>query len=262
MAKKKDDGAGIQVTEIERRIIRFNVVGTTPFVANRMSEKVKMGLLLPKGGRMTQAEKAANLKHDPRKEFQNSVYMLPSGPYTHPQGPTLVAVPAAAFKRAIANAALDIPGAKKAQIGRLSWVESQYLPLYGIPELFMAVVRQAGIDRTPDIRTRAIFPRWATSFEMSFIRPLLNETTLANLLGAAGLIVGVGDGRQEKGALNFGQFRFCADNDEEFMDIVKSSGRDVQEKALETCKCYDEETERLLDWYDVELNRRGLKVAG
>lgn len=254
MAKKKAEQEGIHITEVTRKVIRFNIVGTTPFVANRMSEKVKMGLLLPKGGRMTNAEKAANLKHNPRLEFQNSVY-------TVPEGPTVAAIPAAAFKRAIANAALDIPGAKKAQIGRLSWVEGAYLPLYGTPELFMAVVRQAGIDRTPDVRTRAIFPRWATSFEMSFISPLINETTLANLLGAAGLIIGVGDGRQEKGALNFGQFRFCDDNDKEFQEIVKIGTRRVQEKALEVCKCYDDETERLLDWYDSELSRRGIKVV-
>src|SRR3954471_14918111 len=136
MATKKAEGPKIQLEKLNRQAIAFNVVGLTPFVANRMSEKVKMGLLLPKG-RMTAADKQTNLKHDPRTEFRNSVYTLDDAP-------TRCAIPAPAFKRAIANAALDIPGAKKTQIGRLSWVEGQYVPLYGVPELYMAVVRQAG----------------------------------------------------------------------------------------------------------------------
>lgn len=252
--KKKAEGTEIHLTEVKRATIGFNVVGITPFVANRMSEKVKMGLLLPRGGRMTSADKLTNLKHEPRTEFRNSIYTLN-------EGPTLAAVPSAAFKRAIANAALDVPGAKKTQIGRLSWVEGQLVSLYGEPELFMAIVRQAGIDRTPDVRTRAIFPQWAATVEMSFITPLLNETTLANLLAAAGLIVGVGDGRQEKGALNFGQFRLAESDDAEFQEIMKRGTKDVQMKAMEACKCYDDETSRLLEWYDGEITRRGIKAV-
>lgn len=250
---KKNEGPRIELAKLNRQAIAFHVVGLTPFVANRMSEKVKMGLLLPKG-RMTAADKAGNLKHDPRTEYRNSVYTLD-------EAPTRCAIPAAAFKRAIANAALDIPGAKKTQIGRLSWVEGQYVPLYGVPELFMAVVRQAGIDRTPDIRTRAIFPKWAATIELSFLAPLLNETVLANLLAAAGYIVGVGDGRQEKGALNFGQFRVCDEDDSEFQEIVKAGTKKAQLIALNECNCYDDESERLLDWWDAETTRRGVKIA-
>jgi hypothetical protein len=246
----------IVVTEVTRKIVSFHVVGTSAFIANRMSAKAMSGLLLPKG-RMTAADKAGNIKHEPREEFKNSVYTLPDK-----KAPTYVAVPSAAFKRAIASAALDVPGgAKKAQVGRLSWIENMYSPLFGIPQLYMAVVRSADMNRTPDIRTRAIFPRWATRIEVSYIEPAINPTTLSNLLLAAGLIIGVGDGRQEKGALSFGQFRVVQPDDAEYLDIIEEGGRAAQIQALEDCNCFDDESERLLKWWDGEIDRRGVKGA-
>jgi hypothetical protein len=209
-------------------------------------------LLLP-AGRKTAADKAVSLKHDPIAEFRDSVYRL-SAP-----GPTLLGLPAPAFKGAMASAALDIPGTRKAEIGRLCWVMGQTVALYGVPELLMSVVRSADIGRTPDIRTRAIFPRWACIIEVAFITPRLTEVAIGNLLAAAGVLAGVGDFRQEKGKGNFGQFRLADQTDQELVEVMETGGLAEQKAALANPKCFDLETEGLLSWYESEVLRRGRK---
>lgn len=253
MATKQQD-AQISVMEVQRGEIEFCVLGSTPLICNRMSEKVKRELLMP-AGKKTAADKASNLKHNPMEEFRASPYTL-----NDEGSPTLLALMSSAFKGALRTAALDMPGAKKAQIGRLTWVEGMYTPVYGIPQLFMSVTRSADMNKTPDVRTRAIIPEWACRVTISFVKPILREQVVANLFAAAGITMGVGDWRTEKGAGNFGQFRLVSRDDKDFLRIVKAGGRRAQSEAMKAPQCYDTETEEMLSWFDAEAKRRGHKV--
>lgn len=236
----------IDVPELQQEIATFNILGVTPLIMNRMAEKAKRELLKP-AGRKTAAQKKTSTKHDPPKEYRDSAYLAPPATVTH------LGFPAPAFKRAIAQAAVDIPGATKAAIGRLVRVPGMTIPIYGVPQIFTAVVRSADAAKTPDIRTRAILPRWACQVQVQFVIPILKAGTIANLLSGAGQIVGIGDGRQEKGALDFGLFQLVGDDDAEWLDIVGSGGRAEQEAALKEPDYYDAETEELLGWYQNEI---------
>jgi hypothetical protein len=123
----------------------------------------------------------------------------------------------------------------------------------------MTIVRMADIARTPDIRTRAILPRWACKIDITYVMPQINAQNLSNLLGAAGMLSGVGDGRQEKGSLNFGQFRVTHPDDPEFVSITKEA-RVQQDRALNDPAMYDVESEELYQWYNQEIARRGKVV--
>lgn len=226
------------------------LLGTTPLIMNCMSEKTRQGLLLPKG-RKTAADKAAKLKHDPLSEYRGSMYRA------RDSKDTLLAMPASCFKKAMAAAALDLEGMKKSEVGRLSWCEGVEVDIFGVPELFMSVVRSADINKTPDIRTRAILPRWACIVTMSFIQPKMNATLISKLMGAAGLIVGVGDWRQQKGSGNYGQFDLVEATNEEFLDITKQGGRKAQTAAFNTPETYDDESAKLYAWWHEEAARRG-----
>ena len=248
---KSAESAEISILRISTGQVSFRIVGQTPLIFNRMAEKAKRVLLLG-GTKKTAADKAANLKHNPIEEYRDSV--------TRNKGddrPTRLAVPSPAFKGAMMSAALDMPGAKRTEIGRLSWVEGYQVDLYGIPELFMSVVRSADMNKTPDIRTRAIVPMWACQVTVSFVEPKLNETAVGHLLAAAGLTAGVGDFRQEKGKGSFGQFRLVEDDDKEFNDIVKRGGRVAQDAALLRPECYDDDSRELLEFYSAEILRLG-----
>ena len=247
--------ATIDVQEMSTNKVEFCILGRTPIILNRMSEKAKYELLFPKG-RKTSAQKATSLKHNPYQEYRDSPYTIPDD-----AAPTLIAHLATSFKAAIRGAGVDVPGATKAQLGRLMWVEGERIPLYGEPRLFMAITRSADMNKTPDVRTRAIIPRWACKLSVSFVTPQLNAKTVGNLLAAGGLTQGVGDWRPEKGSGNFGQFDLVGPDDPEFNDIIENGGRDVQTRYMDHPAPYDQETEELLDWFYDEAERRGIEIV-
>lgn len=250
-ATTSPDGGAISVMELKTGVVTCLVRGTSPLIFNRMAEKAKRELLLPHG-RKTAADKAQNLKHNPVEEFRASVYRRADD-----DGPTRLVFPAPAFKGCMSTAALEVPGMKKAQIGRLVWVDGYSVDIYGIPQLFMSVVRSADMNRTPDIRTRAILRNWCCAVTLKFVQPTLTAQAVATLLQAGGLVVAVGDFRQEKGKGNYGQFQIVNPDDAEFQRIVEHGGREAQDKALEAALPYDHESEELLDWYRSEIQRLG-----
>lgn len=251
-SKKKKDTASVEITPlvIQRGRVVFNLVGNTPLIYNAMSFKSRTQLLKP-SGRKTAAEKATTLKHNPIEEYRSSVYRRQDGDV----GPTRLILPAIMFKKALSNVAVRIPGSKKTEINQLTWVEGVHVDLYGVPQLFMSVVRSADMNRTPDIRTRAIVPEWACRVSIQYVQPMLNGTTVSTLLEAAGLLMGVGDFRQEKGSGSFGQFRQVADDDVDFLRIVAEGGMDAQDKSLSTPATYDQETEELFSWFTKEASK-------
>lgn len=257
MAMKPKIDAEIAILPISQGEVKFAVVGTSPFIFNRMAEKAKRELLLG-GTRKTAADKAANMKHDPVGEYRASVYRNKGDDCV-----TRLAVPAPAFKGAMMTAALDLPGTKKTEIGRLVWVNGTQVDFYGVPQLLMSVVRSADMNRTPDIRTRAIVPAWACVITVRFVQPKLTATAIGNLMAAAGVIAGVGDFRQEKGKGSFGQFRLADLDDSELQMIVERGARVDQDEALHHYECYDDETLELMEFYSAEILRlgRGKKEA-
>ena len=178
----------------------------------------------------------------PIAEFRASPYILPDGP-------TMIGLMSSAFKGAMGTAALDLPGATKAKIGRLVYVEGDYVSIFGTPQLHMSIVRSADMNKTPDVRTRAILPEWACRVAISFVEPVIKQPAVVNLLSAAGITAGVGDWRPEKGKGAFGRFKLVNDDDPEFVRIITTGARESQAQAMEHPLPYDAETEELLGWY-------------
>jgi hypothetical protein len=198
------------------------------------------------------AERQTHLKHDPLQEYRSSVYRRSD----KEKGPTRLQFPAAAFKRAAASAALDIPTVAKTKIDRLTWAVGEMVDMYGVPQLYMNVVRSADQARTPDVHTWAILPQWAARVHMRFAMPILSQTIVMRLMAAAGRIIGVGDGRQEKGKMSFGQFVIVNEDDERFQNIIKNGGMAAQDAALEDPMFYDSRTEQWYTWFTAEYEKR------
>lgn len=253
MARIEQKEVAIEVPRISKGGLVVNIVGTRPLICNRMSEKARHELVFPQG-RKNAAQKQSSLKHDPVAEYQASPYLAPD------TAATLLAVPSSAFKGAMSMAALDLPNTKKAQIGRLVYVEREYTAVYGKPLLYMSVVRNSDMGHTPDIRTRAILPRWACQLEISYVQPLLTAQAIVNLLSAAGVTVGIGDWRPEKGKGSFGQFTVVNSEDPELLSIM-TEGRAIQAKAMASPEPYDAESAELLSWWIGEAKTRGFASA-
>jgi hypothetical protein len=252
----------VEVAEIEILELTFRLIGDTPVIFNRTSEKAKRQLLWPDPTK-NKANREQTMKHNPIEEFRASPYRN-----RNLKEPTLLHLPGGMFKKCISQAAIDIPGASRAQVGRLVSLISTQINVYGIPHMRADMVRMAGPGRTPDIRFRACLPEWCCEVTYSYIASAISPTAIANLLSAAGVIVGIGDYRVEKGAGDYGKFRIAhPDRDTKEWDrIVAEGGRLAQESAMEIPHFIDDETAELVGWFDAEVVRRqrvpGVAVAG
>jgi hypothetical protein len=206
--------------------------------------------LLVGGGKKTKAERVA-IKHDPLAEFRNSAEQLADGP-------TALGLRVVAVKAAMCTAALETAGVTKTSAQRLIFMPGDHTPLYGVPQLRMDVVRSADINRTPDVRTRTFLPKWGAEITVHFITPQLSATGVATLLANAGILVGVGDFRQEKGKGAFGSFRVIGsdEDDSEWLELVGNHGRQAQVEALRDPEYANQETADLMAFYDSEVRRR------
>lgn len=252
MAKAASKKENIEIQAIKMGMICTNLVGSSPMIMNRFAFKAWQELLLP-SRRENRASLEQSLKHDPYAEFRGSVYLN-----RDKKRPTMFHLPTGAVHGAVASAALDMPGAAKAKIERLVKVTDLQIDLYGVPQIFCAMVRNSDINRTPDVRTRAIFPEWCLTITLQYAVGLVTERAVANLIGAAGVLVGIGDWRGQKGG-PYGGFQMVGDNNAAFTRIRKTQARAAQEKAFESPAFFDADTEELLRWFDEEVRRREMQ---
>lgn len=242
---------GIVVEPLKMTEVALCILGASPLIYNRMSTKAQRELLLPAGPK-NRASRRVELKHDPLSEYRASVYLDPDT-----SAETRLVFPSPGFKAAAMTAALEVPGATKTQIGRLLSVLGYQVRIFGIPQLFMCGVRQAGMNHTPDIRTRAILPRWATQIRVRYPANSVDPASVANLFAAAGQICGVGDFRQEKGKGSFGLFSLVNEDDSEYQDTLATGGAVAQEAALASPEAFNAESAELWSWFEQELISRG-----
>lgn len=249
MSRKQAKGE-LHVDALKQGRVTLRLIGTTPLYFNAMSAKAKRTLLVG-GGRKTAAEKK-ELKHNPLQEFRDSVYKLPAGP-------TLLGFPAPGVKGAMATAALETPGVTKTSVQRLIFLPQEKVSIWGKPYLKMDVVRSADMAKTPDIRTRAFLPRWCAEVDIAFVTPTLSTHAVVSLLQNAGVIVGIGDFRQEKGRGSYGTFAVAGEDLgdwQEVWDEVTAEGRDVQQAAMEDPEVADDDTAELMAMFEEEVVRR------
>lgn len=251
MAIKKAEAGELQIATLNMGAVRLRIIGTTPLYFHSMGLKASRTLLAG-GGKKTAAEKK-QLKHDPIKEFRESAY-------TQAGGDTLLCFPASGIKSAMCTAALETAGVTKTSAQRLITLPQQYVSVWGKPYLKMDIVRSADMAKTPDVRTRAFLPRWCAEVDIRYIRPTLSAHSVVSLLQNAGMIVGIGDFRQEKGRGSYGSFMVSGDQMDAEMqalwDDITQEARDCQMQAFAEPECADSYTQDLMEWFAGEVERR------
>lgn len=239
----------INVAALRRGEITLRIIGMTPMYQHRMASKAKQQLLLG-GTKKTAADKAANIKHEPPREFRDALELTD-------EGPTAIGFSVSALAGAMREAALQTPGLTKASAKKLIFMPGRLAPLYGIPKLKMDVVRQSDINRTPDIRTRPYFEVWGAEVEIYHILPQLPMSSVITLACNAGVLCGVGDWRQEKGGSS-GAFRVIGADvqDDEWDYLVTNCGREAQLAAIQNPEYADPDTADLMAAFFKEEQRR------
>ena len=246
MAIKDNTPTEINISQITMDSVIVRLIGNTGLYCHKMSAKAKQQLML--GARKKTAAEKLLVKHHPREEFRASMHVHKG---VHENSHVLF--PAMAIKSAMGTAALVIPGITKTQVQRLVFIPKEMVPIFGIPKLRMDIARSSDINRTPDIRTRAYFPEWAIELEIKFSKPTLSRKAIATLLHNAGILVGIGDNRQEKGKGSYGTFG---------VDMVPGElpahmrDAEAQWEAIENPQPENLDSEELLAEFDNEMENR------
>lgn len=246
--------ATTDIVKMKEGMMEVWVLGTRPMIQHPFNQKAKRELLMP-SGRKTAGDKARTLKHNPLPEFQQSIYRTSDGN-------TAIGFPATGFKAGCGTAALEVPGVKKTTVNRCLRVlgdaqMGDLVSVYGIPQMYMSMVRASDINRTPDVRTRCIIPHWVACFKMRYVKPNFTANSVQALISNAGLMAGVGDDRVEKGHGAFGSYEVVSPTDPRVKRIIAEGSRDAQEEAMLNPEFYDEQTRELYTWIEEELTKRG-----
>ena len=245
----------VDFTVVEKGEFEACLLGTAPIWLHALNSKTQKELLFPTGRKNT-AQKQAHLKHDPLEEYRTSPYRN-----SDKAAATYIEAIAAGVKFSMAQVALDLPdtGTSKAQLLRLLFAPQERIPVWGIPALGMVPVRMADMNRTPDIRTRAVIKTWATKIRIAFVKPVLRQEVVLKILSAAGFMGGIGDWRAGKGNGNFGTFEIVKPTDKRFKYITKVGGRKAQIEAMQTPDFYDDASRELYTWFQREIVLRGFE---
>lgn len=197
----------VQIDKIGTETLLVPIVGTTPLIVHRFSEKAKRQMLDNMQGR-----KAPKEIKDPEAEYEASFYRLKDGSY---------GFPVLAFKAATIGGARFYPRNAITMTALRQFVffrgeageDGQSMArIEGEPTMREDVVR-VGRGGT-DLRYRGQFTEWTTRLEVIYVPSALTRGSILSLIDAGGLGVGVGEWRPERDG-EFGTYRIDPTKDVE-----------------------------------------------
>ncbi len=199
----------IEIDQIASERIRVPLVGMTPLIVHRFSEKAKRKMLDDMQGRKSLKE-----PKDPQSDYEQAFYRLATGEY---------GLPAIAFKSATIGGCRfygkNVTMASTRQFmfmrGKPGDDGQMLVAITGEPHMREDVVTvgQGGHD----LRYRPQFDEWSAMLEVDYITSALTRASVLSLINAGGMGVGVGEWRPEKKG-DFGTFRVDPDRD---VEVVK-----------------------------------------
>lgn len=196
--------AEIQIDRIAAETLRVPIIGTTPLIVHRFSEKAKRKMLDNMQGRKSPKE-----PKNPEAEYEAAFYRLSDG---RPGFPTI------AFKSATVGAArfygknvamtelrqfLFFKGGELGNDGRM------LTAIEGEPRM-----REDLVKSPNDLRYRPEFPEWSVVLEVVYVTSGLTRNSVLSLIDAGGMGVGVGEWRPEKKG-DFGTYQIDPKRDVE-----------------------------------------------
>lgn len=194
--------AQLQPIKTAEAIIR--IVGLTPLVTHKFSEKAKEQLRQKHAGKKTRNREV----RDPQGECDAATYWLSDGS---------PGWPVTGIKKAMFNAGHKDIGIPKTLISRSVFIRGDEGLLVRIetpsgPKMREDAVR-VGMGSS-DLRYRPEFMPWAMTLHITYDLQWINLDTIVNLLERAGFGVGLGEMRPEKGG-DFGRFQIDREKTEE-----------------------------------------------
>lgn len=180
------------IREFDLRSTLITLIGDAPLICHAWSKKAKQEMLAKQMKEVKQGKDAK----DPHRDFEESLYHMPTGGYGFPSiGFKSAAIDACSFVEGItkveARGAFHIPG-------ELVKINSEIGPIMrdDMVRVGMGVA---------DIRFRGEFRDWSVEFPVRYNAGVLSAEQIVNLFQIAGFSIGVGEWRPQKDGM-FGLF--------------------------------------------------------
>lgn len=194
MAFRKTD-AVVHVTAPDIRSVVYRIVGTSPFVQARFSEKARneMANKMKKGsqaGKETGKREARDFDAD----YRAAMHVSEEG---------WIGFPASGMRAALISAC-RLVGFVMTRAKLSLFVEPDGMDakdaiplvrLYGEPEMYIAPVRNS--SGVADLRSRPMWRKWSAFVTISYDAAQFDVTDVTNLLLRVGRQVGIGEGRPD-----------------------------------------------------------------
>jgi hypothetical protein len=177
----------IEVLKIDKRTVTIRLVGDSPLICHKWSEKAKKEML----DKQMKKAKTARAAKDPQRDYEDSLYTYPDGGY---------GFPCVAFKSAAVGACRFTEGVKMTIARGAFHVVGELAKIEGQPTMREDMVR-VGMG-SADIRYRGEFKAWAVNLNITYNAAALSVDQIVNL---AGFGIGVGEWRPEKDG-SYGRF--------------------------------------------------------
>lgn len=179
----------IEIPRIDAETLIVPIVGTSPLIIHRFSEKAKKQMLDAMQGRKTPKQ-----AKDPEAEYEAAFYRTNDNGY---------GIPVIAFKAATIGGARFFAGVTMTLLrqvlffrGEVGQDGQQLAIIDGEPKMREDVVR-VGNGGT-DLRYRPEFSEWKTELRVTYVTSQLTQASVLSLIDAGGMGVGVGEWRPEK----------------------------------------------------------------
>ena len=223
---KNEKAINIELPEIETGLLTLNIIGDSPLIVHRWSEKARKEML------DKQMKKAGNGKQtkNPVRDFVDALYWLDEAgnAISTPQELDDVddttpadeiydvlkngrfGFPTIAFKSCAINAGFQQGVISKKTTARGAfYIVGEFAVIDGIPEMREDMVRIGGQSKVADIRYRPEFKEWKTQLLIQYNRKAITPEQIAVLMNFGGFSNGVGEWRPEKDG-SFGRFHVGA----------------------------------------------------
>lgn len=174
----------MELPKLQIGTIKIRIVGDSPLICHRWSEKAKKQILDKQMGVATAGREHKN----PEQDVHDSLYHLDGGGY---------GFPTIGFKNAAVTACTSLgKSITKVQARQAFHVVGELVTIEGEPTPREDMVRVG--QGTADIRFRGEFKQWACTLTVRYNTRVLSAEQICNLFNTAGFAVGVGEWRAEK----------------------------------------------------------------
>lgn len=190
--------APIVLPKLDIEVVSIKLVGDSPLVTHKWSEKAKRQMLEKQTKKANKGREAK----DPEQDYFDSIYWLNKEGDLVPEvkkgkhNGLRCGFPTIAFKAAAVTACTSVAGVTKVAARQAFHVEGEYAVIDGEPKMREDMVR-VGMG-TADIRYRGEFHPWSTRLNVRINPTVMSVEQVVNLFNLAGFAVGVGEARPEK----------------------------------------------------------------